>query len=218
VKDLGQPANGVRAAFQGLLLLWGILYSAHSQEIPVGFKIERYASIWQRNPFALANPIALKPSRLAQLDLTSWLIVGSNQMISVEDSGTKEAQIIAAKPNENNIRLVKLRLSTNPMLVEAVISDGNESGIVKVRYDRELSRNPTLSPLSQLEPGNTGLADKNAAVANSQAASGSDQTSSLPQSKPVSESTPNRIYPGMPRVRHEGSGWQGSSASRRLGG
>lgn len=212
MKDLGRPVDGVRAVFQGLLLLWGILYSAHSQETPVGFKIERYASIWQRNPFALANPIALKPSRFAQLDLTSWLIVGSNEMISVEDSGTKEAQIIAAKPNENNIRLVKLRLSTNPMLVEAVISDGNESGIVKVRYDRE------LSPLSQLEPGNTGVADKNAAVANSQAASGSDQTSSIPQNNPVSESTPNRIYPGMPRVRHEGSGWQGSSASRRLGG
>ena len=91
MKDLGQPANGVRAAFQGLLLLWGILYSAHSQEIPVGFKIERYASIWQRNPFGLANPIALNPSRLAQLDLTSWLIVGSNEMISVEDSGTRRS-------------------------------------------------------------------------------------------------------------------------------
>jgi hypothetical protein len=215
---LGQPVDGLRAAFQGVLLLWGILSSAHSQEMPVGFKLERYAGIWQRNPFTLANPVALQPSRFAQLALTSWLVVGSKETISVEDSETKEVQIIAAMPNENNIRLVKLRLSSDPLLAEAVISDGNESGTVKVRYDRELSRSTTLSPLSQLQPGNTGVAEKNAAVVNSQAASGSDQTSGVPQREPVSQPPPNRVYPGIPRVRHEGSNWQESSARRRLGG
>jgi hypothetical protein len=188
----------------GVILFWLILRCAYSQEIPTGFNVKRYASIWERNPFTLVTSAAPKvqPSPFAKLNLTSWLIDGGKEVICVENSETKDVQTIAAQPNQNNIRLINLRHNPDPRLVEAVISDGNELGAVKFRCDA-----PTESP---------SIPAQNPAMAGSRSALVPNKTSDARQASPVNQGAPYRIYPGMPRVYHEGGGLQ-TAAPRRKG-
>jgi hypothetical protein len=188
-------------AFHGTLAIWAIVPCAHSQEIPTGFNVERYATVWERNPFTLvqAAPPQVRPSAFAKLYLASWLIDGSKQVILVENSETNELQRIAAEPNQNNMRLVKMRLNQDPRLVEAMISDGHEAGIVKFRY--ELPSGPSTS---QVSPGDSSVPLQNPAEAGSQALSPQSQSPGSQQTVPAGQ--PYRIYPGMPRVHHEEGG------------
>jgi hypothetical protein len=196
-------------------LLWAILQCADSQEIPAGFKIERYASVWERNPFTPVKSAAAKvqPSAFAKLNLTSWLIDGGKEVICVENSETKDVQTIGAELNQNNLRLIELRRSVNPRVVEAVISDGKELGTVKFRYNDQLPQVPMISPSAQAPTGGLSVAAQNPAVPGFQGALLRNQTSGFQQPVEVKQPAPYRIYPGMPRVYHEGGGWQHPSAT-----
>jgi len=197
-------------------LLWATLQCVYSQEIPAGFKTERYASVWERNPFTLVKPAGPKvqPSAFAKLNLTSWLIDGGKEVICVENSETKDVQTIGAEPNQNNLRLLELRRNVDPRVEEAVISDGKEMGTVKFRYNDQLPQVPMISPSAQALTGASSVPAQNPAVPSSQAASRGSQSSVLQQTVPVNQPAPYRIYPGMPRVYHEGGGSQ-TAASRR---
>jgi hypothetical protein len=188
-------------ARHGVILFWLILRCAYSQEIPTGFNVKRYASIWERDPFAVLTPAVPKvqPSPFAKLNLTSWLIDGGKEVISVENSETKDVQTITAEPNQNNIRLINLRHNPDPRLVEAVISDGSEFGTVKFRCDV-----PIESPR---------IPAQNPAMAGSQPALLPNKTLDAREGSPVNQGAPYRIYPGMPRVYHEGGGLGQSSAT-----
>jgi hypothetical protein len=191
----GRSSKKLQRAISGLcgvILFWAILRCVYSQEIPAGFNVKRYASIWERNPFTLVTPAAPKvqASAFAKLNLMSWLIEGAKEVVCVENSETKDVQTIAAEPNQNNMRLITLRLNPDPRLVEAVISDGNELGTVKFRCDAPIvdPRIPAQSP----------------AIAGSQPSLVPSKTSDSRQDTPVNQRAPYRIYPGMPRVYHEG--------------
>jgi hypothetical protein len=195
-------------------LLWALLQCADSQEIPAGFEIERYARVWEWNPFALVKAAAPKvqPSAFAKLNLTSWLIDGGKEVICVENSETKDVQTIGAEANQNNLRLIELRRNVDPSVVEAVISDGKEMGTVKFRYNDQLPQVAMISPSAQAPTGGPSAPAQNPAVADSQAASRGSQSSVLQQTVPANQAVPYRIYPGMPRVFHEGGG--GTAAPR----
>jgi len=57
------------------LVLLPILSGALAQDIPSGFKAERYVRVWERNPFALVKPTTTEklPSAFEKLFLASWL-------------------------------------------------------------------------------------------------------------------------------------------------
>ena len=57
------------------LLLWSISTGALAQDIPSGFKIDRYAQVWEHNPFTLMKPAAPErtPSAFEKLFLASWM-------------------------------------------------------------------------------------------------------------------------------------------------
>jgi hypothetical protein len=201
-------------------LLWTLIHCAYSQEIPAGFKIERYASVWERNPFTLVKPAGpkVRPSAFAKLNLTSWLIDGGKEVICVENSETKDVQTIGAEPNRNNLRLIELRRNVDPSVVEAMISDGKEMGTVKFRYNDQPPQVSMISSSAQAPTGDPSVPAQNPAVAGSQVTLVPNKTSDARQASPVNQGAPYRIYPGMPRFYHEGGG-QGQSwaaaASRR---
>jgi hypothetical protein len=211
-KMLEISVGGLFPAFLGVIATGAIFPSAYAQEIPSGFNVERYATVWERNPFTLGKAAApqLQPSVFDKLYLASWLIDGGKLGILVGNSETNEVQRIVAEPNHNNLRLVKMRLNLNPRLVEAIISDGNEVGTLKFRYDPQF--------VSQSPPGDGNGPAQNPVVGGSQAPSRQSQRSSLQQTMPVNQ--PYRIYPGRPRVHHEGGGSRQSSgtATPRLKG
>jgi hypothetical protein len=103
------------------------------EQIPTGFKLERYARVWEHNPFFLVTPAApqAQHSPFEKLFLTSWLSDGGKDFIFVQDSETNELQRITTVPNHNKLRLLELHSNPNPRLVEAVISNGKEQGTLK---------------------------------------------------------------------------------------
>ena len=95
------------------ILLSSVCSSALAQEIPIGFKVERYARLWERNPFVEAKAAAprVHASVFDKRFVTSWLIDARKEMISVQNSETNEAQRITAEPNQNTLRLIHPRLA-----------------------------------------------------------------------------------------------------------
>ena len=157
-----------------LVLLCWVFSCGFAQEIPAGFKPERYVQLWKRNPFTLVTPDAphARPSAFDKLFLTSWLKVGATDVIFVQNSETNETQRIAAEPNQNNLRIIEVHLNSNPRLVEAVISNGKEQGIVKFKFDDQ-------PPAGQVAAAGDPIANRGATTA---------------------QAHPSRLYPGLPRL------------------
>jgi hypothetical protein len=179
--------SGLLGAFQSVALLLAILPCAHAQVIPAGFNVERYASVWERNPFAPATTAAptVRRSVFDNLYLTSWLIDGDKKAIWVENLDTKEVQRIVAEPNQKSLRLIEMHPNPNPRSVEAVISDGKELGTIKFRYDDQPPSGSTASAFAQTP-----------AVA--------DPKTSGPQEPASPNSRVSRFYPGLQHVHTEG--------------
>jgi hypothetical protein len=169
-----------------LILLCSILSCASAQEIPAGFKPERYAQLWKRNPFTLATPDAPHPppSPFDKLFLTSWLKVGATEVIFVQNSETNEVEKITTEPNQHNLRVIEFHSNPNPRLVEAVLSDGKARGVVNFKFDAQAPASQTPSV--------------------SQPAANEATTA---------QARPSRFYPGLPRLANgEGSGSSGEGS------
>jgi len=187
--------------------------SDHADLSP-GFKVERYAHIWQRNPFTLVTPAAPREqeSPFSKMFLTSWLKDGSQEVIFVQNSDTNVVQRITEQPNQNNLRLLELRSSSDPKLVEAVVSDGKEKGIVKFRFEAQATTAQTFSPEvlahSRTPPGYSPVPP------GSQAAPQRVTTSANAQSALIAGSQ-TQGQPSLPQANSRQSN-SGSSSSSRM--
>ena len=188
-------------------------------QIPTGFKVERYTQLWERNPFTLVTPVAPRAlsSTFDKLYMTSWMKEGGKVVMFVQNSETNEVEKITAQPNQKGVRLIAIDLNPDPKLVEAVLSDGKEQGIVRFRTDIQPSARQTALGAAQVPKSD----------ANTERGNGLEkyQPSERYQPKMVGEtgqwSPPNtqngglaataqgsqpsaqRSYPGVPRVHVE---------------
>jgi hypothetical protein len=169
-----------------LIFLSSVFSCGLAQEIPAGFKPERYSQLWKRNPFTEVTPDSPhpSPSPFDKLFLTSWLKVGATEMIFVQNSETNEVEKITTEPNQHNLRVVEFHSNPNPRLVEAVLSDGKARGVVNFKFNAQAPANQTAS-VSQPAPNQATTA----------------------------EARPSRFYPGLPRLANgEGSGSSGEGS------
>jgi hypothetical protein len=183
------------------LILWPVLSSALAQDIPSGFQVDRYAQVWERNPFTLVKPAAPEklPSAFEKLFLASWLKNGGEEVVLVQNSETNEVQRITAVPNQNNVRLVAVHPDENPQLVEVVLSDGKEQGTVKFRFDGQPS-----SAEMPLEPAGQG---------SGQIAGGPGSASVANPPSPSPTPTISRLHPGLQKYHTEGQ--PGANSNRK---
>jgi hypothetical protein len=181
-------------------------------EIPAGFKLERYARVWERNPFTLITPSAPQAQHSAfdKLFLTSWLKDGRTDVIFIQNLETNEVQKITSEANQDNLRLIALHLNPNPQFVEAVISDGKEQGPVKFRLDVQSSVAQSASPPAQVtnkgavaQPSNPAQAAF-ATLPRPQVNPPNAQTSGLPATAPVDQPLTRRLGSGTPRAQFQG--------------
>ena len=121
----------------GLAMVPAFDFASADDQIPVRFNPARYSHLWERNPFTLVAPATpqAQPSVFDKLVLVSWLKDAGKDVIFVQNTETNDTQKITPEPNKNNFRIVEIHPNDNPKLVEAVISDGNEKGTVKFRFD-----------------------------------------------------------------------------------
>lgn len=205
-----------------------VAHDAHAdEEIPAGFKLGRYAPVWERNPFTLVTPTAPQAQHSAfdKLILTSWLKDGRADVIFIQNLETNEVQKITAEPNQDNLRLIALHLNPNPQFVDALISDGKEQGPVKFRFDVQSSVAQTASPPAQVT--NKGAAARasnpvqaaSATLPRPQVNPPNGQTSGLSATAPVDQPLARRFDSGAPRAKFQGGpgpGPRGESEGMRL--
>jgi hypothetical protein len=108
-----------------------------SDDVPAGYKADRYQPVWDRNPFTIVTPVVqtVQPKVFDKLVLVSWLNDGGNDVVFVQNIETNEVQKITKDPNSNNLRLVAIHKAADPKDADAVLSNGNEEGSVKFRLE-----------------------------------------------------------------------------------
>ena len=196
-----------RSALIRLLLFAALPALIHAEDqIPTGFKLERYTRLWERNPFIQVKPRAPEsaPSPFEKLFLTSWLKNDGKFVIFVQSSDTNEVQRITTEANQDSWRLIEMHLNPNPALVEAVISNSTQKGAVKFRVGQ-----PSAEPVSSgtAQTGHTGSSAPN--LAPSQPAMrrarsfGNPQNPAAPGSPTVDQTVPQRFNPVISGVPGE---------------
>ena len=107
------------------------------EEVPVGFKPDRYQKVWERNPFTLVTPPAaqVRTTPFDKLILVSWLNDGGKDVVFVQNTETNAVQKITNDPNPDNLRLVEIHKNADPLKADAVLSNGAEKGVVKFRLE-----------------------------------------------------------------------------------
>jgi hypothetical protein len=194
----GEPATGAKDVLV-------------DQEIPNGFKVDRYAKVWERNPFTLMAPPGpqVQHSIFDKLFLTSWLKDGSRDVVFIQNSETNEVQKVTVEPNQDHLSLVALHLSSNPQLVEALISDGHERGSVKFRLESQSTSEQSASAPSQTKAAGAVASNPLQTVSAPQVNPSNSQSSPGPVT--ARNNPPLRPGSGIPRTQFGGS----SKSSRR---
>src|SRR6202047_2133859 len=118
-----------------------------SDDVPVGYKADRYQPVWDRNPFTIVTPVVqtVQPKVFDKLVLVSWLNDGGNDVVFVQNIETNEVQKITKDPNSNNFRLVAIHKAADPKDADVVLSNGNEEGPVKFRLETVTAGPPQVS-------------------------------------------------------------------------
>jgi hypothetical protein len=106
-------------------------------DVPAGFKADRYQKVWERNPFTLVTPAAqqVRTTPFDKLILVSWLNDGVKDVVFVQNTETSEVQKVTNDPNPNNLRLVSINKNADPKKADVVLSNGAEQGSVKFRLE-----------------------------------------------------------------------------------
>jgi hypothetical protein len=108
-----------------------------SDEVPTGYKPDRYEKVWQRNPFTIVTPVAAlaQPKVFDKLVLLSWLNDGGKDVVFVQNIETNEVQRVTMDVNAKSLRLIAIHKAADPKNAEVILSDGTEEGSVKFRLD-----------------------------------------------------------------------------------
>ena len=130
------------------------------QEIPTGFKADRYQKVWERNPFTLVTPTAqqVRTTPFDKLILLSWLNDGVKDVVLIQNTETSEVQKVTNDPNPNNLRLVRIDKNADPKKADIVLSNGAEQGSVKFRLEAPIA-GPQVSGGQQTQ--GAGMASQN---------------------------------------------------------
>ena len=119
-----------------------------SDDVPIGYKTDRYQPVWERNPFTLVAPVVanVKPKVFDKLVLVSWLNDAGKDVVFVQNTETNEVQKITTDANANHFRLVAIHKAADPKNAEVVISDGTEQGPVKFRVEAPIAAPQAEAP------------------------------------------------------------------------
>jgi hypothetical protein len=129
---------GVRSLFiLTFLSIIGSWVATASDQIPTGYKADRYQPVWERNPFTIVTPVLAQtqPKAFDKLVLVSWLNDGVKDVVFVQNTETNEVQKITTDPNSNSLRLIAIHKAADPKNAEVVLSNGTEQGSVKFRLE-----------------------------------------------------------------------------------
>jgi len=159
------------ATILALSIFVGPVLGQSDNELPSGFKPDRYQKVWEHNPFTLVTPVVAQaqPSLFDKLVLLSWLNDDGKDVVFVQNTETNAVQKVTRESGADNLQLLEVHVDPDPRKVEVVLSQGAERGIVKFRTEIPAAvaqapgasapggmRNPGAVPGAQPVPGNRG--------------------------------------------------------------
>jgi hypothetical protein len=134
----------MRAAFYSTLFL-AVAVSGHANEtaVPTSYPAERYASMREKSPFALATPAAA-PAAPKQAPFTQNLVLGGLGVVldqgeekiwaSIKDRDKKEQfDLYGNQPNTDGISIASVEKSAVSAKTKVMLRKGDEYGTVE--YD-----------------------------------------------------------------------------------
>ena len=76
-----------------------------SDDVPVGYKADRYQPVWDRNPFTIVTPVvqSVQPKVFDKLVLVSWLNDGGNDVVFIQNIESNEVQKITKDPKSSSL-------------------------------------------------------------------------------------------------------------------
>jgi hypothetical protein len=135
----------------GILLFGGLccIFSSASagDEVPSGFAVERYASLWQHSPFTIASVMQdAAPAGFAQnLAIVGIAKIGDKDLVTLLNKQSLERFIVKAAPNEQGIKVISVETDADPLKTSVMIQRDGE--IAKVGFDKALiDRNQPAAP------------------------------------------------------------------------
>jgi hypothetical protein len=167
-----------------------------SDDVPVGYKADRYQQVWERNPFTIVTPVAPRPpaSVFDKLVLLSWLKDGGADVVFVLNTDTNEVQKITKEPNANSFHLVAIRRAADPKDAEVEIANRTEQGVVKFRLE-------TAAPPPQTagaQPSLPSPANQNGVPGQSPAIDGMSRQAQAARAAANQQGGPVLMQPQMP--------------------
>jgi hypothetical protein len=159
------------ATILALSIFVGPVLGQSDNELPSGFKPDRYQKVWEHNPFTLVAPVVAQaqPSLFDRLVLLSWLNDDGKDVVFVQNTETNAVQKVTRESGADNLQLLEVHVDPDPRKAEVVLSHGAERGIVKFRTENPAAvaqapgasapggmRNPGAVPGAQPVPGNRG--------------------------------------------------------------
>lgn len=123
----------------GILLgcgLCAVIWPAQAGDIPDGYPVTRYASLWQHSPFTTVSvQQEAAPAGFAdKLVLVGVATIGNEKMATLINKDSQERIEVAASPNAQGLRLVSVEPNADPLAVTVTIQKGDETG--KVKFDK----------------------------------------------------------------------------------
>jgi hypothetical protein len=138
------------AATLALSILLSPVFGQSADDVPSGFKPDRYQKVWEHNPFTLVAPAVAQaqPSLFDKLILLSWLNDEGKDVVFVQNTETNAVQKVTRELSADNLKLVEVHVDPDPRKVEVVLAHGAERGVVKFRAET-----PAAPPVSSAPGG-----------------------------------------------------------------
>ena len=146
------PSKTMKFCFHkyGILLFGGlccVFSSLCAGEIPSGFPVERYSSLWEHSPFTIASiQQEASPAGFAQnLAVVGVAKIGDKDMVTLLNKQSLERVTVTSdSSNAQGMKIVSVAADTDPLKTSVTIQKGSE--VAKVGFDKTMIDKANATP------------------------------------------------------------------------
>jgi hypothetical protein len=152
-------ATSQRAAILITVFVFYAFSSPRAGVAPDGYNTDRYASLWQHSPFALATVEQQAPPGFAQnFAVVAVARVDDEDLVTILNRVSQERFTVSADPNADGIKLVSVDSDPDPLKTKVKLQKGTENATIG--FDKALlamNQAPAPPPPNAAAPGVPGV-------------------------------------------------------------
>ncbi|MGB8352885.1 MAG: hypothetical protein WCD79_03275 [Chthoniobacteraceae bacterium] len=121
---------------------------AGAGDIPQGYSVDRYTSLWKHSPFTIASVEQNTASVgfASKFALVGVGRIGSEDVVTLLNKESLERIVVSSKAGRQDLKLILVEQDADPLKTSVTLQKGDEVG--KVKFDQALLAvsNPPSSP------------------------------------------------------------------------